>query len=172
MKSRAYMLLLGMALALGTGWAQSDSSQQQPGSSQQPADNTQQQGTGAVPAFGQDNAAPVSNDNPPLSGLDQPSLEPRAAARSFLIPGAHVSQSLDTNVGSGGPHINGITRAFGRLTLQRLLSPYDLGLDYVRGGGFYPPSSVCAAPVHQPDAYLHNLLRTRQRAIKESFSYL
>src|SRR5437016_13785582 len=88
------MLVLGTALALGTSWAQSDSSQQQPGSSQQPADNTQQQGTGAVPAFGQDNAAPVSNDNPPLSGLDQPSLEPRAAARSFLIPGAHVSQSL------------------------------------------------------------------------------
>ena len=85
-KNRAYMLVLGTALALGTSWAQSDSSQQQPGSSQQPADNTQQQGTGAVPAFGQDNAAPVSNDNPPLSGLDQPSLEPRAAARSFLIP--------------------------------------------------------------------------------------
>src|SRR5205823_8905803 len=105
------MLVFGTELGLGTSWAQSDSSQQQPGSSQQAADNTQQQGTGAVPAFGQDNAAPVSNDNLPLSGLDQPSLEPRAAARSFLIPGAHVSQSLDTNVGSGGPHINGITRA-------------------------------------------------------------
>src|SRR5256884_7635560 len=105
----------------------------------------QQQGTGAVPAFGQDNAAPVSNDNPPLSGLDQPSLEPRAAARSFLIPGAHVSQSLDTNVGSGGPHINGITRALGRLTFQKLWSPYDGGLGYGGGGGFFSPSSVCAS---------------------------
>src|SRR5437868_15436643 len=98
------MLVLGTALALGTSWAQSHSSQQQPGSSQQTADNTQQEGTGAVPAFGQDNAAPGANDNPPLSGLDQPCLEPRAAARSFLIPAAHVSQSLATHAGSGGPH--------------------------------------------------------------------
>jgi len=171
-KNRAYMLVLGTALALGTSWAQSDSSQQQPGSSQQPADNTQQQGTGAVPAFGQDNAAPVSNDNPPLSGLDQPSLEPRAAARSFLIPGAHVSQSLDTNVGGGGPHINGITRALGSLTLQRLWSRYDVGLDYVGGGVFYPRSSVGAAQVHQLDADQRILWRTGQLAIRDSFSYL
>src|SRR5213593_3356187 len=163
------MLVLGTALALGTSWAQSDSSQQQPGST---ADNTQQQGTGAVPAFGQDNAAPVSNDNPPLSGLDQPSLEPRAAARSFLIPGAHVSQSLDTNVGSGGPHINGITRALGSLTLQRLWSRYDVGLDYVGGGAFYPRSSVGAAQVHQLDADQRILWRTGQLAIRDSFSYL
>src|SRR5437879_13612597 len=121
------MLVLGTALALGTSWAQSDSSQQQPGSSQQPADNTQQQGTGAVPAFGQDNAAPVSNDNPPLSGLDQPSLEPRAAARSFLIPGAHVSQSLETNVGGGGPHLHGLTPGLGTSALQHHCSRYGGG---------------------------------------------
>src|SRR2546425_1702421 len=172
MRNRAYMLALGTALALGTGWAQSDSSQQQPGSRQQPADNTQQQGTVAAPAFGQDNAAPVSSDNPPLSGLDQPSLEPRAAARSFLIPGAHVSQSLDTNVGSGGPHINGITRALGSLTLQRLWSRYDVGLDYVGGGVFYPRSSVGAAQVHQLDADQRILWRTGQLGIRDSFSYL
>src|SRR2546427_11460114 len=136
------MLVLGTALALGTSWAQSDSSQQQPGSSQQPADNTQQQGTGAVPAFGQYNAAPVSNDNPPLPGLDQPSLEPRAAARSFLIPGAHVSQSLHTNVGGGGPHINGIQRGLGSLTLQRLWSRCDVGVAYGPCRGFYPRLSA------------------------------
>jgi hypothetical protein len=166
------MLVLGTALALETGWAQSDNSQQQPASSQQPADNTQQQGTGAVPAFGQDNAAPVSNDNPPLSGLDQPSLEPRAAARSFLIPGAHVSESLDTNVGSGGPHINGITRALGSLSLQRLWSRYDVGVDYVGGVAFYPRSSAGAAQVHQLDADQRILWRTGQLGIRDSFSYL
>src|SRR2546429_1883632 len=139
------MLVLGTALALGTSWAQSDSSQQQPGSRQQPADNTQQQGTVAAPAFGQDNAAPVSSDNPPLSGLDQPSLEPRAAARSFLIPGAHVSQSLDTNVGSGGSPIQRITRAFGSFAFVKLSSTYVGGLEYVGGGVFYTPASRGAA---------------------------
>src|SRR5947199_5819400 len=165
------MLVLGTALALGTSWEQRDSSQQRPGS-QQAANNTQQQGTGAVPAFGQDNAAPVSNDNPPLSVVDLPSLETRAAARSFLIPGAHVSQSLDTNVGSGGPHINGITRALGSLTLQRLWSRYDVGLDYVVGGAFYPRSSVGAAQVHQLVADQRMLWCTGRLGIRDSFSYL
>src|SRR3989441_11723165 len=146
MRNRAYMLALGTALALGTGWAQSDSSQQQPGSRQQPADNTQQQGTVAAPAFGQDNAAPVSSDNPPLSGLDQPSLEPRAAARSFLIPGAHVSQSLDTNVGSGGPHLNRINRGLGSLALQKLWSRHDARLGYAGGVALFPRSSL--GPLH------------------------
>src|SRR5207245_10154085 len=104
--------------------------------------------------------------------LDQPALEPSEAARSFLIPGAHVSQSLDTNVGSGGPHINGITRALGSLTLQRLWSRYDVGLDYVGGGAFYPRSSVGAAQVHQLDADQRILWRTGQLGIRDSFSYL
>ena len=165
------MLLLGMTLAFGSGWAQTNTSQRQ-GSSQQPASDAQRPDTGAVPAFGQDNAASVSNDNPPLSGLDQPSLEPRAAARSFLIPGAHVSQSLDTNVGSGGPHINSITRAFGSLILQRLWSRYDAGLEYVGGGAFYPRRSVGAAQVHQLDVDQRILWRTGQLGIIDSFSYL
>ena len=83
-----------LALALGVGWAQGDSGQQ-------PADSTQPPAASAspAPAFGQDNPPPQTDDNPPLSGLDSPSLEPRTAARSFLVPGANVSQSVDSNVG-------------------------------------------------------------------------
>ena len=155
MRDRFYILMLCCALGLGTGWAQIDASQQPVplGEQQQPPDTTQQQSGGAVPA-GQDNAAAVSNDNPPLSGLDQPSLEPRAAARSFLIPGAHISQSLDSNIGGGTGSVAGVTRALGSITLQRLWSRYNVGLDYVGGGAFYPNYSVGATQVHQLDEKL------------------
>jgi hypothetical protein len=171
MRNGTCLLLLGTLLALGASWAQSDNSQQQPATSQQATDNNQQPATGAVPA-GQDNGSAVSGDNPPLSGLDQPSLEPRAAARSFLIPGAHISQSLDTNVGSDGPHINGITRALGSLTLQRLWSRYDVGLEYVGGAAFYPRSARGATQIHQLDVDQRILWRTGQLGIRDSFSYL
>jgi len=170
MRDRFYILMLCCALGLGTGWAQIDASQQPVplGEQQQPPDTTQ---SGAVPA-GQDNAAAVSNDNPPLSGLDQPSLEPRAAARSFLIPGAHISQSLDSNIGGGTGSVAGVTRALGSITLQRLWSRYNVGLDYVGGGAFYPNYSVGATQVHQLDGDQRILWRTGQLAIRDSFSYL
>ena len=141
MKNRFYISILCLAVGLGTGWAQNQNdASQQPVSlgEQQQSDNNQQQAGGAVPAYGQDNSAAVSNDNPPLSGLDQPSLEPRVAARSFLIPGAHVSQSLDSNIGGGTARVAGVTRALGSITLQRLWSRYNVALDYVGGGAFYP----------------------------------
>src|SRR2546423_15094561 len=102
-----------LVFALGVGWAQ-DSGQQPSDSAQQPADNP-----APAPAFGQDNPPPQSGDNPPLSGLDTPSLEPHAAARSFLVPGAHVSQSVDSNVAgtTGNAAVHGVTRGMGSLIL-------------------------------------------------------
>jgi hypothetical protein len=170
MRKRLYISILCCALGLGTCWAQNDASQQP--SSDQPQPDTQQQSSGAVPAYGQDNGAAVSNDNPPLSGLDQPSLEPRAPARSFLIPGAHFSQSLDSNIGGGTARVAGITRALGSITLQRLWSRYNAGLDYVGGGAFYPNYSAGATQVHQLDGDQRILWRTGQLAIRDSFSYL
>ena len=60
-----------LASALGVSWAQADSGQQPADSAQQPVNSS-----APAPAFGQDNAPPLTEDNPPLSGLDSPSLEP------------------------------------------------------------------------------------------------
>jgi hypothetical protein len=170
-----------MFLALGMSWAQNDSGQQPAENGQQPAESGQQptasgQQPNAVPApaFGQDNSSPQSSDNPPISGLDQPSLEPRGVARSYLIPGAHVSEAVDTNVNTsaGRSAINGVTRALGSLTLQKLWSRYDAALDYVGGGAFYTNHISRANQLHQLDADQRLLWRTGQLAIRDSFSYL
>src|SRR5437870_1018806 len=120
-KWRCFWTAMFLVLALGVGWAQGDSGQQPGDSAQQPADTS-----APAPAFGQDNPPPQTEDNPPLSGLDTPSLEPHAAARSFLIPGVHLSEAVDSNVGgtSGNAAIHGVTRAMGSLMLQRLWSHY------------------------------------------------
>src|ERR1700733_14229717 len=125
--------LLILLLLLGVAQAQ-DSSAQQPDN---PPDNTPQQQP--VPAFGTENPAPVNNENPPISGLDLPNLEPHAAPLSYLQLGAHVSESFDSNVENtlGGAGFNTISRAIGSLELQRLWSHYDLALDYLGGVAYY-----------------------------------
>jgi hypothetical protein len=158
-----------LALALGVGWAQG-------GSGQQSSDSTQP-ATGSVvpaPAFGQDNPPPQTGDNPPLSGLDMPSLEPHAAARSFLVPGAHVSQSVDSNVGgtSGNSAVHGVTRALGSLMLQRVWRHYETDLDYSGGAAFYSGFSQRSNQVHQLVGEQRVLWRTGQLALRDSFSYL
>ena len=40
------------------------------------------------------------SENPPLSGLDLPSLEPHAAPLSYLQPGATFSESAESNAGN------------------------------------------------------------------------
>src|SRR6266581_4564384 len=154
---------------LGVGWAQSDAVQQPADSSQPPADST-----APAPAFGQDNPPPQSGDNPPLSGLDTPSLEPHAAARSFLIPGAHVSESVDSNVGgtSGNTAIHGVTRALGSLMLQRIWRRYETRLDYSGGAAIYAGFNKTLNQIHQLDAEQRILWRTGQLALRDSFSYL
>ena len=162
--------VLFLASALGVGWAQSDAVQQPADSSQQPADST----AAPAPAFGQDNPPPQSSDNPPLSGLDTPSLEPHAATRSFLVPGVHVSQSVDSNVGgtSGNSAIHGVTRAMGSLMLQRLWSHYQTAFDYYGGAAFYSGFSKTSNQVHQLDAEQRIMWRTGQLALRDTFSYL
>jgi hypothetical protein len=166
-KHQSIWVLMFLALALGMGRAQSDNGQQ-------PADNNQPPSTAPAPAFGQDNAPPQSSDNPPISGLDQPSLEPRASARSYLIPGVHVSEAVDSNVSNAAnsPSINSVTRALGSLTLQKLWRRYDVALDYVGGGAFYSQRGTNNAQLQQLDADQRFLWRTGQLAIRDSFSYL
>ena len=53
-----------------------------------------------APAFGQETPVPPVSENPPISAIDQPGLEPHAAPESFLLPGLHVSESGDSNIGN------------------------------------------------------------------------
>src|SRR5579863_3295947 len=88
-----------LMLAASMAWGQSDSTQGsnsgQPDSTAQQPDSTTQQ---PVPAYGQENAPAPISENPPITGLDQPSLEPHAAPLSYLQPGATASESATTNI--------------------------------------------------------------------------
>src|SRR5258705_3910313 len=109
-----------LVLGLGISYAQEGSGQPPTNTAPPPADNA------PAPAFGQDNPPPQADDNPPLSSLDSPSLEPHAAARSFLLPGAQVGQSVDSNLvgNTGSSAVHGVTRALGSLMLQRIWRHY------------------------------------------------
>jgi len=155
---------MGMAMFLMLGAGISSAQDNAP----PPADNA------PAPAFGQDNPPPQAEDNPPLSSLDSPSLEPHAAASSFLLPSAHVSQSLDSNLGgtSGNSSVHGVTRALGSLMLQRVWRHYDTALDYSGGTAIYSGFSKSFNQVHQLVGEQRILWRTGQLALRDSFSYL
>jgi len=167
------MMLL--VLVWGSASAQSDAGPQQTAdSTQQPADSGQQSGAPTPPAFGQDNPRLQVNENPPLSGLDEPVLEPTIAPRSFLLPGLEVSESADSNIAGqlGNSAIHSVTRALGSITLQRLWSRYDLSLNYILGGAFYGSHNFGANQLHDLNADQKILWRTGQVSFRDSFSYL
>src|ERR1700737_4785986 len=94
-KRHSILLLMLLILALGTSRAQDSSSPQSPAAT---PDAAQQPETPPAPAFGQDNPPPPVSENPPISGIDQPGLEPHAAPVSYLQPGVHLSEAADSNV--------------------------------------------------------------------------
>src|SRR6202162_6375535 len=94
-KLRSIWTLGMLACALSAAWAQDSSTAPTP---TEPASQSAPQEP--TPAYGQENAPPPISENPPLSGLDTPSLEPHAAPLSYLQPGATVSQSVETNAGN------------------------------------------------------------------------
>ena len=152
-------LTIFLVLALATGWAQADSTQQPSSSSPTTAnqDNQSQSGT-----------------NPPISSLDQPSLGVQFPARSFLLPGAHVSEALDTNVSQtpGTSAVNGVTRALGSLLFQKIGGRYITAVDYVGGIAFYTGTSPSVSQIHQADAEEKILWRTGALTLRDRFSYL
>src|SRR5207249_1445458 len=114
--------------------AQDDSSQQAP------SDSAQQPATPPAPAYGQEPATPTVIQGPPLTSLDEASLEPNLAARSFLAPNVSVAEFADTNASSalgGRRSWTGVTHAQGSVALQRLWSRYETSLQYGVGGTFY-----------------------------------
>src|SRR4029079_17595414 len=72
-------------------------------------------------------------ENPPLSGLDQPTAEPAFGGRSYLMPGLQASESVDANVGGSSTtsHTSEITRALASADLQKIWRQYQFGLDYI-----------------------------------------
>ena len=158
---------LGMlTFALSSAWAQDTSTppaEPAPGNQQAP-----------VPAYGQDNAPSPVSENPPLSGLDLPSLEPHAAPLSYWQPGATVSQSAETNAGNvaGGTGVSSVSRALGSVTLRRLWSNYDLALDYIGGFGYYTLEGQGFKSLQQADVAQKISWKRGQLALRDSFSYL
>jgi hypothetical protein len=161
-------LLAILAVALSGAWAQDST---EPQSTEGAPQSAPQEPT---PAYGQENAPPPITENPPLSGLDTPSLEPHAAPLSYLQPGATVSESADSNIGNlpGQSAVRSITRGLGSLTLQRLWSHYDLGLDYVGGAGYYNVRNLGWETLQQADIDQKITWKRGQLSLRDSFSYL
>ena len=168
MKLRDYIFVLMLLVGLLAAAAAQDESAPQTPDNNPPANST------PAPAFGQAGPAPQQNvDNPPISGLDVPNLNPGGTSRSFLVPGVHVSQALDSNISNqlGHSSFNGVTRALGSLALQKLWTHEDLGLEYVGGGAYYG-NSIGWTQFHSLDGDVRYLWRTGQFVLRNRFSYL
>jgi hypothetical protein len=154
-------------LALSAAWGQDSSAQQPAGGA---PDSSPQQ---PVPAFGPDNPAPPVNENPPISGLDMPNLEPHAAPLSYLQPGVHLSQSVDSNIENtlGGSGIHTITDALGSLELQRLWSHYDLALDYLGGVAYYNVNGLGLKQIEELGLDQKINWKRGQLSLRDAFSY-
>jgi len=155
---RLLLLLLGMNL-----WA---AAQDDSASPQQPA-------PAPAPAFGQN--APILNpENPPISGLDQPSLEMRTATRSFISPGLQVSESADTNPNNelGVSSARSVSHVLGALDLQRFWPKSDLFAEYLGGGMFINSGKDQVRQLQALAAMGVTRWRTGQLTLRDSFSYL
>jgi hypothetical protein len=128
-----------------------------------------------VAAYGQENVpSRPMNENPPLSGLDLPSLQEHAAPLSYLQPGATFSESASTNIGNslGGGEFGSITRGLGTLTLRRLWSHYDLALDYMGGVGYYNKAGIGWKQLQSLGIAQKIEWKRGQLSLRDNFSYL
>jgi hypothetical protein len=166
-KRKSIGVLVLMLIALSAAWGQ-DSSAPEPA---EIAPNTVPQQP--VPAYGTDNPAPPINDNPPISGLDTPNLEPHAAPLNYLQAGGHLAESLDSNIANtlGGSSFNTITRALGSLELQHLWSHYDLALDYLGGVGYYSSQGLGLKQIEELGVNQKVTWKRGQLGLRDAFSY-
>jgi hypothetical protein len=128
-----------------------------------------------VAAYGQENAPQPISENPPLSGLDLPSLQEHAAPLSYLQPGVTASESATTNIGNelgGSNSVGSITRGLGSLALKRLWSHYDLALDYMGGAAYYQKGGLGWKTLQDLGVDQKILWKRGQLSLRDSFSYL
>ena len=163
MIGRLSCALFSLTLGATMLWGQSDTPQ------------TQDDANRSAPpaAYGQENPVVIVNENPPISSLDQPSLEPNIQPRSMLLGGVEASESVDSNIGSDArPAWHSVSRGLGGLTMQRLWSRYQLAAAYVGGVSFYNRAGLGLQQMHQLQAQQSLLWRTGQFTVRDSFSYL
>jgi hypothetical protein len=183
MSRRHYISIMAVVvLALGTARAQ-DNSGQPPASGNAPDSSQPQQEQESttppttpappVPAYGQSNAVPI-DENPPISGLDEPALGPHAAPISYLQPGATVSEAADSNVNDtlGGSNWRSVSRALGTLTLRRLWSNYKLAVDYAGGVGYYDAPGLGFKALQSLDLDQKISWKRGQLSLRDNGSYL
>ena len=175
MSTRHNITMLALvALTLGVARAQDNPAQPASGSTQ---DSSQQQTspptTPPAPAYGQPNAAPI-DENPPLSGLDQPALGPHSAPISYLQPGVTLSESADSNINDtvGGSRLRSVSRGLGFLTLRRLWGNYNLSLDYAGGVGYYDAPNIGLKLLQGLDFDQKVSWKRGQLSVRDDFSYL
>ena len=156
-----------LSIALSGARAQDSSTSPSPGDAPQSASQP-------VAAYGQDNAPPSVTENPPLSGLDLPSLEPHAAPLSYLQPGATFSESIGSNASGnlGGAGVSSITRGIGSIVLKRLWSNYDLAMDYIGGVAYYAQTGQGFQSLQQMDLDQKITWKRGELSLRDSFSYL
>ena len=131
--------------------------------------------SGAPPAATGPDTATQTIENPPLSGLDEPSFEPGFGARSYLIFKAHASESVNTNAaGNLGSKtvLKEVTRGLGSVTLQKLWKVHPLDVDYTGGVVWYNGRNSQTFQLHSLAATQRILWRTGQLAFRDSFTYL
>ena len=162
--NRWHIGVLLLTLAIAPAWGQDPQSSPATQDSSQPASTP-------VPAYGQGN--PVT-ENPPVSGLDEPGLEPHAAPLSYLQPGVHVAESADSNIGDtlGGSATHSRTDALGSVQMERLWSNYDLGLDYLGGVAYYNAAGLGFRQVEELNAEQAINWKRGKLTVRDCFSYL
>lgn len=155
-------IVVVVMLAATAGVAQDNSTPSPPEITQQP-----------VPAYGPDNPVPSVTENPPISGLDMPNLEPHAAPLSYLQAGAHFLQSVDSNIQNslGGSSVHTITDLLGSLDMQRLWSNYDLSLEYLGGVGYYDVANIGLKQIEELGVRQKVSWKRGQFSIRDAFSY-
>jgi len=163
-----FWIMAMLTFAIGGAWAQDNSTA--PSTDAVPQSDQQQSGS----PYGQENPPPPISENPPLSGLDLPSLEPHAAPLSYLQPGATFSESAESNAGSvlGGGGVSSVSRALGSVVLKRLWRNYDLALDYFGGLAYYTLSGQGFEALQQMDVDQKITWKRGQLSLRDSFSYL
>ena len=165
MNRRNAIGILGMMIsALGLACAQENAPPSDSPAPQQP-----------VAAYGQETTSSTpTTDNPPLSGLDLPSLQEHAAPLSYLQPGATFSESASTNIGNtvGGSDFGSITRGLGTLQLRRLWSHYDLALDYKGGAAYYSKGGIGWHQLQSLGVGQKIEWKRGQLSLLDNFSYL
>jgi len=102
-----------------------------------------------------------------------PNLEPHAAPLSYLQPGAHLGESVSSNIQNslGGSDTSTISNALGSLELQRLWSNYDLSLSYLGGIGYYNVSGLGLKQIEELGLSQKITWKRGELGVRDAFSY-